>query len=242
MFRRSFLARAMAVGTTVLAPLSAAAQVLRSRLVVVSVSVGDHDKVRFDGTPGHRFTLRNSDGREDEIAAEANGRQRIELRDVAQDARGTMRYSMKFMVPEMNDPDGRLEAKFIFFQIKPDHVRNIGFIPYVSIMVPRDYRREGFHVDFDFPDNRHITTNTRLRIGSWHDIQFVIRWSKAADGFADVIVDGARIARHTGPTGPDGGAAYPNFGIYRSHMNRTDPQKVEDLTVYIKDYVVERLA
>lgn len=240
--RRTFLTRAIGFTAIAISPFRAAAKQLRSSLQRVESSVGSFDRVRFDGEPGHRFMLGDEDGREREIAAEANGRQRIELRDTMPDGRGTLSYNLDFMVPPFADPDGRLEAKFIFFQIKPDRVRNIGFIPYVSIMVPRNYRSEGFHIDFDFPNNVHIISNSRLRLGSWHELQVVVRWSNGIDGFCDVFIDGRRTARHSGATGPDvSSAAIPSFGIYRSHMNRADPQRVEDLTLYVKNYRVEQI-
>jgi hypothetical protein len=240
--RRTLLTTAITFAAFVVSPLTAAAQVLRSSLQQVESSVGSFDRVQFDGQPGYRFTLRNQDGREREIAAEANGRQRIELRDTVPNGRGTLSYTLEFMVPPFTDPDGRLEEKFIFFQIKPDRVRNIGFIPYVSIMVPRNYRSEGFHVDFDFPNNVHLVTNSRLRVGAWHELQVIVRWTNGSDGYCDVLVDGRRIARNSGATGPDvSSAAIPSFGIYRSHMDRTDPQRVEDLTLYVKNYRVEQI-
>lgn len=242
MERRGFLKTSVAFAALAFYPVPVAADILRSNLRRVEPSVGSFDRVRFDGEPGFRFTLSNQDGREREIAAEASGRQRIEVRDTVPDGRGTLSYSLEFMVPELNDPDGRLEAKFIFFQVKPDRVRNIGFIPYISIMVPRNYRSEGFHVDFDFPDNVHLITNSRLRIGAWHKLQVIVRWTDGADGFCDVFVDGRRIARHIGATGPDvSTAAVPSFGIYRSDMDRTNPQRVENLSLYVKNYRVEKI-
>lgn len=244
MNRRKVLFGGSASVMAVLAPMAAAAKVLRTNLKKVESAVGTYKKVKFGSESGYAFFLKNSDGREREIAAEASGRQRIELQDRGMKGRGTLRYSMDFQMPPLNDPDGRLEAKFIFFQVKPDRVRNIGFIPYVSIMVPQRYRSEGFHVDFDFTDrNIHRVTSKRISPGAWHRLEITVKWSTDRSGYCDVKVDGQTIASHKGRTGPDvSPAARPTFGVYRSHLNRTDPAKVEDITFYVKNFQVEDLA
>lgn len=244
MKKRIFLFGLTALVSAGISPLRATATVLRTRFKKVESAVGSYKKARFDGESGYVFTLKNSDGREREIAAEASGRQRIELQDASMKGQGTMRYSLDFLMPALNDPDGRLEAKFIFFQVKPDRIRNIGFIPYVSIMVPQRYRSEGFHVDFDFSKkNIHVVTKKRISPGRWHNLDVTVNWTTGSSGFCTVAVDDQVIASHRGPTGPDvSPSARPTFGVYRSHMDKTDPAKVEDITLYVKNVRVERVA
>ncbi|MEM6565709.1 MAG: heparin lyase I family protein, partial [Pseudomonadota bacterium] len=241
--RRDFIGALAAAGTIALLPVRGLAEVLKTRPRKVDISVGNYKKVRFGNEYGWAFTLKNGDGRETEIKAEANGRQRIELRDAKLKGQGTLRYTMDFMMPALDDPDGRLEAKFIFFQIKPDRIRNVGVIPYVSIRIPKNYRSDGFVVDFDFTDrNDYRRTNKKVRPGHWHRLEVTVKWVKDASGYAVVKMDGQTLAQHKGYTGPDAGPqAMPQFGVYRSHMNRTNPSKVEDILFYIKNYKVERL-
>ncbi len=245
MDRRVFI-KAVCLGAVGLAgqfPLFASAQEIRQTIKRVSNSVGKSRRVRIEGEKAWHFTL-TPKGRESEIAAEASGRQREELRDYSSSARGTVIYKLQFMLPNIDDPNGQLEAKFIFFQLKPRDKRGVGFNPYLTVEIPKNYRSQGPKVDFEFQDGkvREVRSGKPVSPNRWHALEVIVKWSAQRDGFADVKLDGRTIARHDGFTGPDIGDPLPNFGIYRSHLNNVDPSRLETINLYVRRYSVERIA
>ena len=54
--------------------------------------------------------------------------------------------------------------------------------------------------------------------GRWHRIEIQARWSRGADGFMRVWVDGKRKVDHTGPT-MDADEVYFKYGVYRSFLS-----------------------
>ena len=245
MDRRVFI-KAVCLGAVGLAgqfPLFASAQEIRQKIKRVTNSVGKSRRVRIEGEKAWQFTL-TPEGRESEIAAEASGRQREELRDYSSSARGTVIYQLQFMLPRIDDPNGQLEAKFIFFQLKPRDKRGVGFNPYLTVEIPKKYRSQGPKVDFEFQDGkvREVRSGKPVSPNRWHALEVIVKWSAQPDGFADVKLDGRTIARHDGFTGPDIGDPLPNFGIYRSHLNNVDPSRLETINLYVRRYRVERIA
>lgn len=224
-------------------PSIASGQEIRQKLKRVSISVGAQRRVRVDGEKAWKFTL-SPEGREREISHEKSGRQREELRDHSSNARGTVRYSLEFMLPKIDDPDGRLEAKFIFFQLKPRDKRTDSFYPYLSVEIPKNYRSQGPKVDFEFRVGKihEVRSGKPISLNRWHRLDVIVRWTKQSDGLAEVIVDGRTIARHNGFTGPDIGDPLVNFGIYRSHLDRANLSKLEEVNLFIRRYRVERIA
>lgn len=117
--------------------------------------------MRIDGERAYEFTLGP-----DKFEAGEGSRQREELRDVVPNARGTVRYRMEFLFPTIDDPDGRLESKFIFFQIKPKDPRTStgDWFPYLSIQIEPDYRRAGPYTEFEFAVGDRRGTDARRPI------------------------------------------------------------------------------
>ena len=240
MHRRGFLAGVFAALSVGLGALPAAAKQLRQSMKRAPTSVGKRRNVRIDGEKAYHFTLGPK-----KLEPGKGSRQREELRDVVSHARGTVRYRMEFLFPTIDDPDGRLESKFIFFQVKPKDSRTStgDWFPYISVQMEPDYRRIGPLTEFEFsvgdqrgtPSRRPITQNV------WHQLEAVVKWSQGNDGFATVSIDGRQIASFKGKTGPDG-EPLVNFGIYRSHVHRADPAKLETLQFYVRRYATERIS
>ena len=55
--------------------------------------------------------------------------------------------------------------------------------------------------------------------GRWHRIEVHARWSRDADGFMRVWVDGEAKVDHAGPT-MDAETVYFKYGVYRSFLSR----------------------
>ncbi len=243
--RRSFLVNTVSAGFAALAGLganAAFAKELRQRLKRVSISVGKSRKVKVSGERAWHFIL-PPDRREDRTRETSGaGRQREEMRDTIAHAKGTVAYSIEFLMPEIADTDGRLEAKFIFFQIKPDAPRgpNDEYWPYFSIQVDPDY---SMWMDFEFVAGNQIGRPGRasVRQNQWHRLEVVVKWSGGKDGYAQVNFDGRKIGEYRGYTGPDG-SPHVNFGLYRSHLDRANQSKLETLELYVRRYSAVQVA
>ena len=220
---------------------AANAKELRQRIKRVPISVGRSRKVKIDGEKAWHFIL-PPDKREDRTREVIGaGRQREERRDEISHAKGTVQYSIEFLVPTIEDSDGRLESKFIFFQIKPDGPRGKldERFPYFSIQVDPNY---SLFTDFEFTVGRQIGKQARASVkqNRWHRLDVVVKWSQGKDGFAYVEFDGSRISNYKGYTGPDG-RPLVNFGIYRSHLDRANPDKLETLELFVRRYKAVQL-
>ncbi|NOD31498.1 heparin lyase I family protein [Ruegeria atlantica] len=243
MKRRSVLKATAVFTLAMVTALPMAAKELRTKLRRVDGSVGKSRRVRINGERAWEVTL-PPDGREEEIASEASGRQREELRDYTQTAQGTVRYSIDVLMPPWDDPDGRLEAKVMFFQLKPRKRRGESFWPYLSVEIPPDYRRAGPKVDFQFDLGPTMIKQSRspMAPNRWYQLQVTVKWSTASDGYAIVELDDRQIARFDGVTVTDNSIPLVNFGTYRSHLNATDPSKLETVQLFFRRYRVERLS
>lgn len=240
MNRRYFLQGMLAGGLALVAAVPAAAKQLRQRLKRVSISVGKTKKVKIDGERAFAFTLGP-----DKLERGTGSRQREEMRDTISHAKGTVHYSIEFLFPTIDDPDGRLERQFTFFQIKPkdSRTKTNDWFPYVNIQMEPDYRRKGIFTEFEFKVGNQIgrTSHKPIQHNKWYRLDVVVKWTQANDGFATVELDGNRIASFKGKTGPDG-EPLVNFGIYRAFMHRADPAKVETLQFYVRRYTATQIA
>jgi hypothetical protein len=239
MKRRIFLSGVTTAIAGSIGALPAAAKQLRQSMKRAPTSVGKRRDVRIDDEHAYEFTLGP-----DKFEPGKGSRQREELRDVVSNASGTVRYRIEFLFPTIDDPDGRLESKFIFFQIKPKDTRTStgDWFPYLTVQIEPDYRRVGPYTDFEFTvgDQRGTASRRPIKQNVWHQLEVVVKWSQGNDGFATVAIDGNRIASFNGKTGPDG-EPLVNFGIYRSYLHRADPAKVETLQFYVRRYASERI-
>lgn len=238
--RRRYLIQSMlASGVACLCSAPSAARDLRQKLVRAPTSVGKTKRVQIDGSRAYAFQLGP-----DKFESGGGFRQREELRDLLTLAKGAVRYSIEFLFPEIDDPDGYLERPFIFFQIKPKDPRTSegDWFPYLSIQLERNYLKDGLYTDFEFEvgDIRSAQSNQPIRQNVWYRLDVVVKWSNGTDGYALVSVDGGRIASFRGRTGPDG-VPLVNFGIYRSYMHLANPEKVETLKFFVRNYVVTQL-
>lgn len=164
-----------------------------------------------DGRAALRFELRAGDCMANEIDDCATHRERAELRAADEAALGSERwYRYSVLVPADHPAVGVEE---IIGQLHD------GVTPVLSNRFARG------RVQIVMQNRRGAKAasgGAAMAQGRWTEFVDHCRWSKGADGFCNVFVDGRKALAFTGPTvsaaarhGP-----YLKIGLYRSHLER----------------------
>jgi hypothetical protein len=156
----------------------------------------------------------------DDIAAKKN---RVEFKRFNEDPEGSEGwYSWSFFIPEdYIDPDESLK----YFQIigqwhdqPPEGVSWNDFpshSPPISVNYGTQDGQSGIGIGYGINGKETIGIS-EIEKGEWYDILFHVKWSQGEEGFAEVWLNGKKIAeKHHGPNMYNSEPNYLKLGLYR---------------------------